>query len=156
LHLLGHLQGNKIKKSLGIFDCIQSVDSENLVRDLSLRCIGADTAMDVLYELHTGEESKSGFSNVDDLFRAIENTSSLPGINLRGLMTMAPFTEDPSAIRASFRTCAEAFRKAREIFNGDDFTILSMGMTNDFEIAIEEGSTMVRIGTAIFGKRARI
>jgi len=156
LHLLGHLQGNKIKKALGVFDCIQSVDSENLVRDLSLRCIGADTAMDVLYELHTGEESKSGFSNVDDLFRAIENTSSLPGINLRGLMTMAPFTEDPSAIRASFRTCAEAFRKAREIFNGDDFTILSMGMTNDFEIAIEEGSTMVRIGTAIFGKRARI
>jgi pyridoxal phosphate enzyme (YggS family) len=153
LHLLGHLQGNKVKKAIVIFNCVQSVDTEKIVMELSRRCKDEDTSIDILYELHTGEESKSGFSSPDLLFSAIEKTCMLPGIRARGLMTMAPYTDDEKAIRASFRTCANAFNKARHLFSLDAFDILSMGMTNDFEIAVEEGSTMVRIGTGIFGKR---
>jgi len=153
LHLLGHLQGNKVKKAIAIFNCVQSIDSQNIVSELSRRCQNEGTAIDILYELHTGEASKTGFPDSDSLFNAIEKTSNLPGIQARGLMTMAPYTEDENTIRASFRICANAFYRARQTFALDAFDTLSMGMTNDFEIAVEEGSTMVRIGTGIFGKR---
>ena len=154
VHLLGHLQGNKAKKAATLFDCVQSVDSAAIVVELSRRAGEAGRTIDLLFELHTGEESKSGFATLDDLYRAMEVAASLPAIRIRGLMTMAPYTDDAGAVRASFRSCAGAFENAKNLFGLPSFDILSMGMTNDLELAIEEGSTMVRIGTAIFGSRS--
>lgn len=153
LHLLGHLQSNKARKAAALFDCIQSVDSEAIITELSRRASDVGRPLDVLFELHTGEESKSGFPDTDSLFRALDAASALPALRVRGLMTMAPYTDDKDTVRASFRRCADAFGKARAMHDPAVFSVLSMGMTNDFEIAIEEGATMIRIGTAIFGSR---
>jgi len=153
VHLLGHLQSNKARKAAALFSCVQSVDSEDILVELSRRASERGAPLDVLFELHTGEESKSGFPDADAVFRAIEKAAALPALRPRGLMTMAPYTDDMTIVRASFRTCAAAFDKARARFGLPGFDVLSMGMTNDFEVAIEEGSTIVRIGTAIFGSR---
>ncbi|TFG83555.1 MAG: YggS family pyridoxal phosphate-dependent enzyme [Spirochaetales bacterium] len=154
LHLLGHLQTNKARKAIGLFDCIQSVDSEKLLVELARHAEASGVLMDILFELHTGEESKSGFADADQLYRAFDVALSLPMLRPRGLMTMAPYTDDAKAIRASFRACRVAFDElaARHVSSGWD--IVSMGMTNDYPLAIEEGSTLIRIGAAIFGERA--
>ncbi|MBU0927218.1 MAG: YggS family pyridoxal phosphate-dependent enzyme [Spirochaetes bacterium] len=154
LHLLGHLQSNKAKKAVAIFDCVQSVDSEGILAELARRAEEAGKVLDVLFELHTGEESKSGFPDADSLLRALERAADMAFVRPRGLMTMAPYTDDEARIRASFRACAAAFSAASSRFPSPGFDTLSMGMTNDFELAIEEGSTMIRVGTAIFGNRA--
>jgi len=154
VHLLGHLQGNKAKKAAALFDCVQSIDSDAILSELARRAAELGKTLDVLFELHTGEESKSGFPDADALFRALETAATLPSLRPRGLMTMAPYTDDVAAVRSSFKACAAAFRKARATFGFPAFDLLSMGMTNDFETAIEEGSTMVRVGTAIFGARS--
>jgi PLP dependent protein len=154
LHLLGHLQGNKAKKAVSIFDCIESVDSEALLVELDRRAGAVGRVIDILFELHTGEESKSGFPDADAMFKAIERAAGLPSVRPRGLMTMAPYTDDTLKLRASFKACSKAFMRAAGLFALPRFDMLSMGMSNDFETAIEEGSTMVRIGTAIFGQRA--
>jgi uncharacterized pyridoxal phosphate-containing UPF0001 family protein len=106
----------------------------------------------ILLELHTGEESKAGFPGLDSLFRGAEKALSLPGLKPAGLMTMAPFTADTGAVRASFRALVKAQGELEKRF-GPVWSCLSMGMTGDFETAIEEGSTLIRIGTAIFGER---
>jgi uncharacterized pyridoxal phosphate-containing UPF0001 family protein len=107
----------------------------------------------ILLEYHTAEDSKSGYPDEDSLLWAAEKALAYPGLRLRGLMTMAPFTDEHERIRASFRTLVKAREKLAARFPGADWSCLSMGMSNDFEIAIEEGSTLVRIGTAIFGPR---
>lgn len=155
VHLLGHLQSNKAKKAVALFDCVQSIDSEDILVDLARRAADAATVLDVLFELHTGEESKSGFQDVDAMFRAFEKAAAFPSLRPRGIMTMAPYTPDMAIVRASFKLCQKAFSRARGLFGFPDFDLLSMGMTNDFEVAIEEGSTIVRIGTAIFGSRVQ-
>jgi pyridoxal phosphate enzyme (YggS family) len=155
VHLLGHLQSNKARKAATLFDCVQSVDSEDILEALSRRAADAGSVLDVLFELHTGEESKSGFQDAETMFRAMEKAAALPSLRPRGVMTMAPYTEDMAVVRASFKACEVAFSKAGTLFGFPHFNLLSMGMTNDFEVAIEEGSTMVRIGTAIFGSRVR-
>lgn len=155
VHLLGHLQSNKAKKAAALFDCVQSIDSEDILVELARRAADAGSVLDALFELHTGEESKSGFPDAAAMFRAMERAAALPSIRPRGVMTMAPYTDDMAVVRASFRVCEAAFSKAGNLFGFPGFDLLSMGMTNDFEIAIEEGSTMVRIGTAIFGSRAQ-
>jgi len=105
-----------------------------------------------MLEYHTGEESKSGFPDLDSLFRAAELLNLFPGLRPSGLMTMAPFTDDKEAIRHSFKKLVLARDELEKRFPGY-WSSLSMGMTSDFEIAIEEGSTLIRIGTAIFGER---
>lgn len=154
LHLLGHLQGNKAKKAASLFDCVQSIDSDAILSELARRAAELGKTLDVLFELHTGEESKSGYPDADALFRALEAAAALPSLRPRGLMTMAPYTDDVAVVRSSFKTCAAAFAKAGATFGFTAFDLLSMGMTNDFETAIEEGSTMIRVGTAIFGARS--
>ena len=154
IHLLGHLQSNKARKAATLFNCVQSIDSAAIALELSRRAQDAGRTLDLLFELHTGEESKSGFAGADELYRAMEAVAVLPAVRIRGLMTMAPYTDDVAAIRASFRACSGAFEKAKKLFALPSFDTLSMGMTNDLELAIEEGSTMVRVGTAIFGSRA--
>ena len=152
LHLIGSLQRNKAKIAASFFDCIQSVDRVSLINELGALTEGRENPLMVLLEYHTGEETKAGFPDFDSLFIAAEKVLSFPGLKPAGLMTMAPFTGDKAAIRSSFRELARARDELEKRFKGY-WSCLSMGMTGDFEIAIEEGSTLLRIGTAIFGER---
>ena len=148
-HLIGSLQRNKAKPAVLFFDCIQSVDRLELVDEIVKHVHLREKPLEVLLEMHTGEETKRGFAGIDGLFRAAQ---ALPGkVNLKGLMTMAPFTEDKEKIRASFRQLVKARDELEKRFPPkENRYCLSMGMSNDFEIAIEEGSTMLRIGSLIF------
>ena len=155
LHLIGSLQRNKAKIAADFFDCIQSVDRDDLIDELGALTAGRESPLMILLEYHTGEETKAGFPHRDSLFRAAEKILSFPGLRPAGLMTMAPFTADKHLIRGSFRELAAARDELEKRFpdGPGQWSCLSMGMTNDFEIAIEEGSTLIRIGTAIFGER---
>lgn len=155
VHLIGQLQTNKVKNAVKIADTIQSLDRMDLVLEIEKQAAKIDKMISVLFELHTGEESKSGFSSVEEIRQVLEYISkgNAPHLVPKGFMTMAPFTDDENLIRKSFvslRECAETLQKEFPAF---DLSELSMGMSGDFEIAIEEGSTMVRVGTAIFGER---
>ncbi len=161
LHMIGTLQKNKINKALAIFDAIEGIGSVDILTALLARVASREEPLCLYLELHTGEDSKAGFPNIDELLRAcdvyaefLEHTASAAErVMLCGLMTMAPFTQDTSLIRRSFRMLAAAKREVEKRFHFSNFCELSMGMSNDFEVAIQEGSTLVRIGTAIFGER---
>jgi len=153
LDLIGGLQSNKVKKAVGLFSRIQSVDSLELLLAIDARARAAGKRVEALLELHTGEESKAGFRGLDDLYRALEEIYSIDDrrVEPRGLMTMAPNVADRAPIRASFSALREAIEGARSRFGARSLDALSMGMSGDFEIAVEEGSTSVRLGTALFG-----
>lgn len=168
LHLIGSLQRNKVKQILPLVSCIQSVDRLELIQEIAKQkdklaeSVAAGSSMApkagtlrLLFEVHTGEESKSGFTDTDELIRSLEFAAGLKekGIECAGFMTMAPFTDDGKAIRASFRQLAKTAEDMRRRFPELPLTELSMGMSHDYEIAVEEGSTLVRVGTAIFGER---
>lgn len=155
LHLIGSLQRNKAKTAVAFFDCIQSVDRESLVDELGALTGGRESPLMVMLEYRTGEETKSGFPDEASLFTAAEKVLSFPGLCPAGLMTMAPFTRDEAAIRRAFRGLAAARDELEKRFppQKGSWSCLSMGMTHDYEIAIEEGSNMIRIGTALFGER---
>jgi pyridoxal phosphate enzyme (YggS family) len=153
-HLVGHLQTNKVKKAVELFDMIQSVDSYRLAREVSNRCEAAGSPMDVLIEVNTsGEESKFGL-DPEEVVPAVEEIASLGGIRVVGLMTVGAFLPDPEDVRPCFRLLREVRDRIEErVVPGVAMDHLSMGMTDDFEVAIEEGATIVRIGRAIFGER---
>ena len=154
LHLIGSLQRNKAKSAALFFDCVQSVDRPALIGELAKHA-RQEKPLDVLLELHTGEESKSGFAGLDDLFRAAEMVLQSANLKSAGLMTMAPFTGDEGLIRSSFRQLVRAQAELERRFPPkENWACLSMGMSNDFEIAVEEGSTMLRIGSLIFKEHA--
>lgn len=169
VHLIGSLQRNKAKAAAAFFDCIQSVDRNSLIDDLGHLTVGREFPLMIMLEYRTGEETKSGFNDEVSLFAAAERVLSFPGLCPGGLMTMAPFTGDKAAVRGAFRKLAAAGRGLETRFPFRDFagrfyagfpaagtagwSCLSMGMTNDYEIAIEEGSSIIRIGTALFGER---
>jgi pyridoxal phosphate enzyme (YggS family) len=155
VHMIGSLQRNKAKPASRIFDCIQSLDREEIIVELARHGAGRERPLPVLLELHTGEASKSGFPDGDSLLRAAERLLSFPGLLAAGLMTMAPFNAGESSIRASFRALVRARGLLVSRFPQADWSCLSMGMSGDFEIAVEEGSTLLRVGTAIFGERSR-
>jgi hypothetical protein len=152
-HLIGQLQTNKINKTLGRFVLIHSIDSAELAQAVSGRQV--DHTQDVLLEVNTsGEASKSGVDPSQALLGA-QTLSRLPHLKLKGLMTVGPLTEDLVKQRDAFKKLKELFEKIRAKKSRDDFfSILSMGMSGDFEAAIEEGSTLVRVGSAIFGARS--
>jgi len=154
LHLIGHLQRNKARAASALFHCVQSIDKLETAQALS-RCAserGAETR--ILLELNTsGEESKSGYRGADALFRDLDAIAGLGSLPLRGLMTVGPLTTDPGAIRAAFSMLREVFEECRRRLGLAGFDTLSMGMSGDYEIAIEEGATLVRLGTALFGQR---
>ncbi|MDR2471054.1 MAG: YggS family pyridoxal phosphate-dependent enzyme [Treponema sp.] len=152
LHLIGALQRNKARQALEVCDGIQSVDRDELVRTLGALSAEREKPLEVFLELRTGEETKSGYEGEDELFRAAELVLSFPALKLSGLMTMAPLTAEEGPVRKSFRTLRRAGEQLARRFPGGDFSALSMGMSGDFEIAVEEGSTLVRIGQAIFGE----
>jgi pyridoxal phosphate enzyme (YggS family) len=151
-HLIGQLQTNKINKTLGKFALIHSVDSLHLAEAVSSRVRGGD--QDVLLEVNTsGEASKSGITP-KEAGAAAEKISNCPGLKLRGLMTVGPLTDNIQRQREAFKTLKGLFDSLRIKKNlEENFSILSMGMSGDFESAIEEGSTLVRVGTALFGSR---
>lgn len=155
LHLIGHIQTNKVKKAVGIADCIESVDSLELIAEIEKAAAKIDKKINIFLELHTGEDSKSGFPSVNELEKALKYIADgeAPHVIPCGFMTMAPFTEDEKLIRKSFASLREAKNQLSQIFTLFRIDTLSMGMSGDYNIAIQEGSTEVRIGTAIFGER---
>lgn len=151
LHLIGRLQRNKAKAAAALFDCVQSIDRDEIID--ALGAFARDgRPLPVLLELNAGEASKAGYADADALSRAAERALGA-GLLPQGLMTMAPFTDDEAAVRAAFRKLYQAAGTLRRRFGGVRWDCLSMGMSGDYGIAIEEGSTLVRIGTAIFGGR---
>ena len=152
-HMVGHLQRNKVGRAVPVFDWIQSVDSLRLARALSDRAGDAEKGLPILLEVHAGgEEQKHGFPPDEAVERAAE-IAELPGLAMRGLMTMAPWTDDAAVLRCTFRRARAVFERMVGENAGDDARIdtLSMGMSGDYPIAVEEGSTMLRLGTALFG-----
>lgn len=152
--LVGHLQSNKINKALKLFDTIDSVDSLKLASKIGNNAIFLDRTIPILLEVNTsGESAKFGFNpdNIDEILACFE----IKGVALQGLMTIGPLTTDTSRIREAFITLRELQNSIKKQLtkNVDQFTELSMGMSGDFEIAVEEGATMVRLGTVLFGHR---
>ena len=154
LRIIGQLQRNKVKEAVKIADAIDSVDRIELIEEIEKQAAKFGKQIQVLLELRTGEESKSGFESQEKIFEALKEIAErAPHIEPRGFMTMAPFTQDQSLVRAAFKKLKETQEKAQVQFSQFDLRELSMGMSGDWKIAVEEGSTMVRIGTAIFGER---
>ncbi len=152
-HLIGHLQRNKVRQAIPLCDLIHSVDSDRLASEISEEAVRAGLVVDVLVQVNaSGEETKGGFA-AGDAVDVANRLGALPGLRIRGLMTMAPFTDDEALLRATFRATRTAFDACAAGAAAFQADYLSMGMSNDFEIAIEEGATMVRLGTILFGER---
>lgn len=155
-HLVGHLQANKARRALGLFDVIHSLDSAELARRLDRLCveIGRES-LPLLIQVDLGHEKTKSGVDEKELGQLAETVQQLERLELIGLMTLPPFFEDPKQARPYFRRLRELRDElARKGAFGERSGELSMGMTNDFAVAIEEGATMVRIGTAIFGERS--
>ena len=153
-HLIGHLQTNKVKDALESFDLIHSVDRVPLAEALSRRAAEAGRRMDVLVQVNVGEEPQKGGLRADELRAALETMARLPGLRLRGLMTIPPLPREPEDSRPYYKEMRKLLEDARRWGHEPDLAELSMGMSGDFEVGIEEGATIVRVGTAIFGSRA--
>jgi pyridoxal phosphate enzyme (YggS family) len=152
-HMIGHLQSNKAGKVVGAFDSVQSVDSLALAQTLQRQAAKRAIRLPVLLEVNVaGEESKSGVQP-DEVLSLARQIAELPALEVQGLMTVAPLVDDPEKVRPVFRS----LRELRDLLRGElpecSWQHLSMGMTDDYSIAIEEGATIVRVGRAIFGER---
>jgi len=152
-HLIGHLQTNKVRDALDCFDLIHSVDRLPLAGALSSRAAQAGRRADVLVQVNVGEEPQKGGVRPEDLRSSLEAMAALPGLRLRGLMTIPPIPRDPEDSRPHYREMRKLLDAAWGWGLGPEFAELSMGMSGDFEVGIEEGATIVRVGTAIFGSR---
>lgn len=157
LHLIGHLQRNKARAASGLFACVQSIDRLETALALARCSEERGKTIDILIELNTsGEESKSGYRGAEQMQRDLEPIAGLPGLRLRGLMTVGPLAAGPDRIRAAFAALREAFVESGKRLGLAHFDTLSMGMSGDYEFAIEEGASMVRLGTALFGERGAV
>ncbi|MBN1484162.1 MAG: YggS family pyridoxal phosphate-dependent enzyme [Chloroflexia bacterium] len=155
-HMVGHLQRNKAKDALELFDLVHSLDSKRLAEELERRAAAAGRVLPVLVEVNVaGEESKWGFSMEDEhhLLRVVEDLLPLAHLRLEGLMTVAPLVEQAEKVRPVFRRLWQLRQSLRQRYPEAPWTHLSMGMTDDYEVAVEEGATMVRLGRALFGPR---
>ena len=153
-HMIGHLQTNKVKYIAPFVHLIESLDSERLAEEIERQAVKCNRVIDCLIEIHvTQEESKSGWDYAELLeFVRGGGFKALPHIRLRGVMGMATFTDDQAVVRADFERLATCKKELAEYF-GEEFDTLSMGMSDDYRLAIECGSTQVRIGSTIFGER---
>ena len=153
-HLIGHLQTNKVKYIIDKVAMIHSVDSLRLAEEISRQAVKAGTCMDILIEVNVAEEESKFGVSVNDAPALVKEISSLPGLRIRGLMTVAPFVSDPEENRAVFSTLRQlSVDIDSKNIDNVDMDCLSMGMSGDYEVAIEEGATFVRVGTSIFGDR---
>jgi pyridoxal phosphate enzyme (YggS family) len=153
-HMIGHIQSRKARLAVELSHLIHSVDTMKLGRRISTFAQELERTVPVLVQVNaSGEEVKSGFS-VDEATERVHELLELPGLEIRGLMTMAPFVEEEGVLRGTFSNLRRVHERLGLLpeYRGAE---LSMGMTNDFELAVEEGSTMVRVGTALFGERQR-
>jgi len=150
-HLIGHLQTNKAKLAVGLFDCIHSLDSVRLAQELGRHAEEAGRRLRCLVEVNLGEEAQKSGVDAVEVRPLVEAARRLPQLSVQGLMTIPPFLPDPESVRPFFRR----LRDLRDRLESEGWTLpdLSMGMSHDCEVAIEEGATLVRIGTAIFGSR---
>lgn len=153
-HMIGHLQRNKARRAVQIFDVIESIDSVRLARKLASEAESAGReALEVLLEVNaSGEASKGGFAD-DEVLEAAPEIVALERLKVAGLMTMAPYTTDEEVLRTVFRRMRELFERCGREVRGFEARNLSMGMSNDFELAVEEGSTRLRLGTVLIGPR---
>lgn len=152
-HLIGHLQRNKAKRAVELADLIHSVDSIRLARKLSDEALGLGRTVEVLVQVNvSGEETKGGLEGPETLDQLGE-ICEMPGLKVAGLMTMAPFVDDEAVVRGVFTATRRLAEAAIASVSGFEGRHLSMGMSGDYEIAVEEGSTLVRIGTALLGER---
>jgi len=162
-HMIGHIQSRKARRVVEHYDYVHSVDRVKIAQRLSSYIDPDERALPILLECNiSGEGSKYGFALEDweenealqkAFFAAVDEILALPGLEVRGLMTMPPYVEDPEEVRPLFASLRILREVLRDRFNSVDWRHLSMGMTNDFEVAIEEGATMIRVGRGIFGPR---
>ena len=145
-HLIGSLQTNKARDAVRLFDCIHSIDRIDLARELDRRAHGIGRRVSGLLQVNLGDEPQKGGAAPDDVKRLLDETVALPNLRVVGLMAIPPHTEDPEGARPYFR-------RLRELRDALGLPHLSMGMSADFAVAIEEGATMVRVGTSVFGPR---
>jgi hypothetical protein len=153
-HLIGSLQRNKAKEAVRLFDVLESVDSEALADEVSRRAVEQERAVDVLIQVNVAREPQKHGASPEEAAAVVRRTAALPGLRLRGLMTIAPAVSDPDEVRPVFRALRELRENLQRVL-GAALPELSMGMSEDFEVAIEEGATMVRIGRAIFADRSQ-
>jgi pyridoxal phosphate enzyme (YggS family) len=154
-HFIGHLQKNKVKKAVALFDMIETVDSIEIAREIDKRCAQSGKTMPVLVEINSGREEQKAGVYPEDAEQLINEISSLPNIRVMGLMTMGPQFGNPEDSRPYFVETKRVFDriKGRNLPHVE-MTYLSMGMTNSYRVALEEGANLVRIGSKIFGERA--
>ena len=153
-HFIGHLQRNKAKKAVGVFDMIESLDSLRLAEEIDKRCREIGKVMPVLVEVNSGREEQKFGVLPEDVEELVREVSSLPNIKIMGLMTMGPRFGNPEDSRPYFIKTREIFEKIKRLnLPNVEMRYLSMGMTNSYRIALEEGANMVRIGTKVFGER---
>jgi pyridoxal phosphate enzyme (YggS family) len=153
-HFIGHLQTNKVKKAVGLFDLVETVDSIALGREIDKRSAAAGNTMDVLVEVNSGREPQKAGVLPEEAEPLVRSLAALPHLRVLGLMTMGPFEGDPEDSRPYFKETRRVWEELRALaVPGAEMRHLSMGMTNSWRVAVEEGATMVRIGTAIFGPR---
>ena len=153
-HMIGHLQSNKAKKAVRIFDMIETVDSLKLAKAIDKACRNINKSMPVLIEINSGEESQKAGVIPSDAVSLIKEISGLENVRITGLMTMGPFSGDPEDARPYFKKTRELFKDIEQTnLSGIEMRYLSMGMSNSYRVAVEEGANMVRIGTKLFGER---
>ncbi len=153
-HMIGHLQRNKVKQIVGKATLIHSVDSVRLAEEIEKEAQKQNVTVDILLEVNVAEEDSKFGLKVDEVLEAVTQISAFSHIRIRGLMTIAPFVENPEENRVVFSSLRKlSVDIAGKNIDNVSVDILSMGMTNDYEVAIEEGATMIRVGTGIFGKR---
>jgi len=153
-HFIGHLQKNKVKKAVRIFDMIETVDSVEIAREIDKRCAQIDKIMPVLIEVNSGRESQKSGVLPENVEQLIEEISALPNIEVMGLMTMGPRVGNPEDSRPYFVETRKIFERMKKLnLPNVQMRYLSMGMTNSYKVAIEEGANMVRLGSKIFGER---
>jgi len=153
-HMIGHLQRNKVKKAVRIFDMIETVDSIGLAKEIDKQCKKIGKIMPVLVEINSGEEPQKSGVMPDEAIDLVKEISKFENIKVEGLMTMGPLLDDPEELRPYFRKTKELFEKIKEMnIPNVEMKYLSMGMSDSYKVAIEEGANIVRIGTKIFGPR---
>ncbi len=153
-HMIGHLQRNKAKKAVKLFDMIETIDSLQIAEKVNKWCISENKIMPVLIEVNSGKESNKTGVLPEDIDQLISQVSKLPNLQIQGLMTMGPRFGDPENARPCFKATRSAFDRISKVrIPNVDMRYLSMGMSNNYKIAIEEGANVVRIGTKLFGER---
>lgn len=153
-HFIGHLQKNKVKKAVKIFDMIETVDSAEIAREIDKRCAQTGKIMPVLIEVNSGREKQKSGVFPEDVEKLARDISPFSNVSVAGLMTMGPLAGDPEDSRPYFVVTKKLFEKIKKLELPDlEMKYLSMGMTNSYKIALAEGSNIVRIGTKIFGAR---